>query len=70
MELDSLLCNYFNIKVIWLLVAIWHLDYKQSLIFFALLHTKPNYASSKAACHEKRGHKPDRKNVVVCNHAG
>ena len=36
MELDSLLCNYFNIRVIWHLVAIWHLDYKQSLIFLCI----------------------------------
>ena len=63
MELDSLLCNYFNVRVIWLLVAIWHLDWEQSLIFFffALLHTKPNHSSGEASCRKKRGHKPDQK---------
>ena len=36
MELDSLLCNYFNIRVIWFLVAIWHLDYKQPLFILCI----------------------------------
>ena len=64
MELDSLLCNYFNVRVIWLLVAIWHLDWEQSLIFFFLHYCTQNLITpaEKPLAARNEGISPIKKN--------